>query len=98
MENVTGDAARHDDGRAAQPGAGMVTAADVANRTGVSREAVRLWATGRRGRNSVTGKRCANAAQHVLATADRVLAARDALRTEPVDSARRELGRLLQDA
>jgi hypothetical protein len=28
----------------------MVTAADVATRTGVSREAVRLWATGQRGR------------------------------------------------
>jgi len=39
-----------------------------------------------------------NASLHVLATADRVLAARDALRTEPDDSARKEFGRLLQDA
>ena len=39
-----------------------------------------------------------DAARHVLATADRVLAARDALRTEPDDSAREEFGRLLQDA
>jgi hypothetical protein len=39
-----------------------------------------------------------SAALHVLNTADRVLTARDALRTEPDDSARKELGRLLQDA
>lgn len=106
----------------------MVTATDVANRTGVSREAVRLWATGQRGRGGfpkpvliTTGSEkvwdwsqverwlpgqeewsresaAANAARHVLATADRVLAARDALRTEPDDAARKELGRLLQDA
>lgn len=106
----------------------MVTAADIASRAGVSREAVRLWATGQRGRGGfpkpaliTTGgekvwdwsqvarwlaeqkqqpqaNAAANAARHVLATADRVLAARDALRTEPDDSAREELGRLLQDA
>jgi hypothetical protein len=106
----------------------MVTATDVANRTGVSREAVRLWATGQRGRGGfpkpvliTTGgekvwdwsqverwlpgqeersqeSAAVNAARHVLATADRVLAARDALRTEPDDAARKELGRLLQDA
>lgn len=106
----------------------MVTAADIATRVGVSREAVRLWATGQRGRGGFpvpllittggekvwdwqqvvpwlseeTEETEANVAVigalHVLATADRVLAARDALRTEPDDSAREELGRLLQDA
>jgi hypothetical protein len=105
----------------------MVTAADIASRAGVSREAVRLWATGQRGRGGfpkptliTTGgekvwdwpqvarwlanqkqpqaNAAANAARNVLATADRVLAARDALRTEPDDSAREEFGRLLQDA
>jgi hypothetical protein len=38
------------------------------------------------------------AALHVLITADRVLAARDALRTEPDDLARAEFERLLEDA
>jgi hypothetical protein len=106
----------------------MVTAADIASRAGVSREAVRLWATGQRGPGGfpkpsliTTGGEkvwdwpqvarwldeqkeqkqayaAVNANRHVLATADRVLAARDALRTEPDDSAREELGRLLQDA
>ena len=106
----------------------MVTAADIASRTGVSREAVRLWSKGQRGRGGfpkpslvttggekvwdwiqverwlagqkeqVETSAAENAMRHVLATADRVLAARDALRTEPDDSAREELGRLLQDA
>lgn len=106
----------------------MVTAADIASRAGVSREAVRLWATGQRGpggfpkpalittggekvwdwqqvaywlaeqKEQVQANAAVSAALHVLATADRVLAARDALRTEPDDSARKELGRLLQDA
>lgn len=106
----------------------MVTAADIASRAGVSREAVRLWATGQRGpgdfpkptlittggekvwdwqqvaswlaqqKEQEQATAAVTAALHVLATADRVLAARDALRTEPDDSARKELGRLLQDA
>jgi hypothetical protein len=38
------------------------------------------------------------AALHVLATADRVLAARAALRSEPDSEVREEFGRLLQDA
>lgn len=38
------------------------------------------------------------AALHVLATADRVLAARAALRSEPDSTVRQELARLLQDA
>lgn len=106
----------------------MVAAADIADRAGVSREAVRLWATGQRGPGdfpkptliTTGGERvwdwqqvagwlaeqkeqpqanaAVNASLHVLATADRVLAARDALRTEPDDSARKEFGRLLQDA
>lgn len=106
----------------------MVTAADIASRAGVSREAVRLWATGQRGpggfpkpalittggekvwdwqqvavwlaeqKEQAQASAAVDAARHVLATADRVLAARDALRTEPDDSAREEFGRLLQDA
>jgi hypothetical protein len=106
----------------------MVTAADIASRVGVSREAVRLWATSRRGpggfpkpalittggekvwdwqqvtlwlaeqKEQIQVSTAVDAAHHVLATADRVLAARDALRTEPDDSAREEFGRLLQDA
>jgi hypothetical protein len=106
----------------------MVTAADIGSRVGVSREAVRLWATGQRGpggfpnpalittggekvwdwpqvaywlaeqKEQAQASAAVDAARHVLATADRVLAARDALRMEPDDSAREELGRLLQDA
>jgi hypothetical protein len=106
----------------------MVTATDIASRTGVSREAVRLWATGQRGPGNfpkptliTTGgekvwdwqqvaswlseqreqdqvNATVHAARHVLATADRVLAARDALQGEPDDFARKELRRLLQDA
>ncbi len=107
----------------------MVTAADIASRTGVSREAVRLWTTGQRGPGGfpkpaliTTGGEkvwdwqqvahwlaeqkeqahenlfAVSAALHVLITADRVLAARDALRSEPDDSAREEFERLLQDA
>jgi hypothetical protein len=105
-----------------------VTAADIAGRVGVSREAVRLWATGQRGpgrfpkpalittggekvwdwpqvarwlaeqKEQPQASATIDAARHVLVTADRVLAARDALRTEPDDSAREEFGRLLQDA
>jgi hypothetical protein len=106
----------------------MVTAADIASRAGVSREAARLWTTGQRGpggfprptlittggekvwdwqqvarwlaehKEQAEANAALSPALHVLVTADRVLAARDALRTEPDDSAREELGRLLQDA
>lgn len=101
----------------------MVTAADIGRRAGVSREAVRLWATGQRGPGGfpkpvliTTGgekvwdwpqvahwlakqkeQAQAYATLHVLITADRVLAARDALLSEPDDSAREQLERLLQE-
>lgn len=103
----------------------MVTAIDIASRAGVSREAVRLWATGKRGPGgfpkpvliTTGGEKVWDWPQvahwlaeqkeqsqvyartlHVLITADRVLAARDALLSEPDDSAREELERLLQEA
>jgi hypothetical protein len=106
----------------------MVTAADIGSRTGVSREAARLWTTGQRGpggfprpalittggekiwdwqqvehwlaehKEQVHANLAESSAFHVLITADRVLAARDALRSEPDDSAKHQLERLLQDA
>jgi len=108
----------------------MVALADIAARAGVSREAVRLWAVGRRGpgsfpspvlittggesvwdweqvaawlaeyrnrRSHATFNR-ADTRLRVLCTADRVLAARDALMSEPDDSVRVEFERLLEDA
>jgi hypothetical protein len=109
----------------------MVNLLDIAKRTGVSREAVRLWAVGGRGpggfpkpvlittggeklwdwaqvtpwieRNQkatvlVEGPSEAIAVRRILGTADRVLAARDALMSEPDNEVRRELERLLEDA
>lgn len=99
-----------------------VTLRDIAERTGRSYEAVRLWTTGKRGRGGFPapdfttsgGERLWSwttvaawlrdhlgldvaAVPHELITADRVLAARDALRAEP-EGTRAELGRLLVDA
>ena len=108
----------------------MVALADIADRAGVSREAVRLWAVGRRGpgdfpspvlittggesiwdweqvadwlaeyrsRYSHSAPNRADARSRVLCAADRVLAARDALMSEPDDSVREEFERLLEDA
>jgi hypothetical protein len=111
----------------------MVTLLEISERAGVSREAVRLWAAGRRGPGGfpppvmitaggesvweweqvvpwllengpgrqgafVCTFRVADPAAHVLLTADRVLRARDALRSEPDDGVRKELERLLEDA
>jgi hypothetical protein len=109
----------------------MVTLLDIAKRTGVSREAARLWATGDRGpgkfpvpvmvttggekiwdweqvapwveqnqRHRVFADGHADAAviRRIMRTADRVLAARDALMSEPDDAVRQEFERLLEDA
>jgi hypothetical protein len=108
----------------------MVTLAGIADRVGVTREAVRLWATGQRGPGGFpppvimtpAGEKVwdwqqvacwldthpvqspaqpifvATGRLRTLCTADRVLAARNALRAEPDDSVREEFGRLLQDA
>lgn len=105
----------------------MVSMAMIAERAGVTREAVRLWAAGLRGDGNfpppvlITGggekmwdwEQVARwlgehreeitatpglVALHVLATADRVLAARAALRSEPNSEVREEFERLLQDA
>jgi len=109
----------------------MVTLLDIANRTGVTREAVRLWAAGERGPGGfpkpvlittggekiwdweqvsrwtqqsqkpvilVEGLSDAVAVRRILGMADRVLAARDALMSEPDESARQEFERLLEDA
>jgi hypothetical protein len=116
----------------------MVNLQAIADRAGVSREAVRLWATGRRGSGGfpkpamvTTGGEqiwdwqqvapwiedhlkhssrrsdqllvqnlalVAVAAAGVLRTADRVLAARDALMSEPDEEVREEFERLLLDA
>jgi hypothetical protein len=112
----------------------MVTLLGIAERAGVSREAVRLWAAGQRGPGGFPrpvmithggegvwewekvvpwllengpGRQKANlwtcqalltSKLHVLFTADRVLRARDALRSEPDDVVRKELERLLEDA
>ena len=57
---------------------------------------VASWLSEQREQDQVNA--AVHAARHVLATADRVLAARDALQGEPDDFARKELRRLLQDA
>lgn len=112
----------------------MVTMLDIATRTGVSREAVRLWTTGQRGPGGfpkpllvTTGGEKLWDWEHValwlerhqrltvgvvnhaemalrdvririMLTANRVLAARDALRSEPDEEVRQEFERLLEDA
>lgn len=106
----------------------MVTMLGIAERAGVSREAVRLWATGRRGSGHFPrpvlitpgGEQVWDweqvspwISQHqfhqhmtsakavetrIFRTADRVLAARDALMSEPDDEVRQEFERLLEDA
>jgi hypothetical protein len=108
----------------------IVTLAGIADRVGVTREAVRLWTTGRRGRGGFpppmmmtpagekvwdwqvvaywlaksTVQPIANPCfavsvrSRTLCTADRVLAARDALKAEPDESVREEFERLLEDA
>jgi hypothetical protein len=110
----------------------MVTLLDIAARTRVARETVRLWATGARGPGGFPspvlttrgGERvweweqvatwlreyrhrpaafsfagaAAEARLRVLSTANHVLAARDALMSEPDDSVREEFERLLEDA
>jgi hypothetical protein len=110
----------------------MVNLLGIAKRAGVSREAVRLWATGRRGRGSfpkptlisgggeqiwdwatvapwiekhqtetasyVVVDTSATTALRIFCTADRVLAARDALLSEPDTEVREEFERLLEDA
>ena len=118
----------------------MVNLLGIANRAGVTREAVRLWASGKRGsgdfpkpilitaggeqiwdwaqvapwieRHMSAGQEQlpsshwamhaspadALATLRIFKTADRVLAARDALMSEPDDSVRKELESLLEDA
>lgn len=114
----------------------MVNLLGIAERAGVTREAVRLWAVGSRGPgdfpkpSSVSpggeqiwawtsvapwfARNCTYFANHVATammvdanafkvlritcTADRVLAARDALLSEPDDDVREEFERLLEDA
>lgn len=109
----------------------IVTLRDIAERAGVSREAVRLWSTGRRGpggfpkpdfvttggeqiwdweqvaewlqnqRPAIKYPKSAielMEALRILCTADRVLAARDALLSEPDTEVRQEFERLLEDA
>lgn len=114
----------------------MVNLLGIAQRAGVSREAVRLWATGKRGsggfpkpvlitsggeqlwdwlevapwidEHHVHERRhvllwdaaaLSNAATlRIVCTADRVLAARDALMSMPDDDVRQEFERLLEDA
>ncbi len=112
----------------------MVTLLDIAGRAGVTRETVRLWATGARGPGGFPapvlttrgGERVWDWEQvatwlreyrhhshlrpgtlvlteglteiRVLSAANHVLAARDALMSEPDDSVREEFERLLADA
>jgi hypothetical protein len=111
----------------------MVTLLGISERAGVSREAVRLWASGQRGPGGFPrpvmitpggesvweweqvepwllehepGRQKAvhvtlylnGSRAHVLFTADRVLRARDALRSEPDEGVRQELERLFEDA
>lgn len=107
----------------------MVNLLGIAKRAGVSREAVRLWATGLRGPGGFPKPALITAGgeqiwdwtrvfpwikrhQHtadewtvlavnalrIFCTADRVLAARDALRSEPDEAVRQEFERLLEDA
>jgi hypothetical protein len=107
----------------------LVSLADVAERSGVTREAARLWSTGQRGPGGFpepvaisarTGEKgwdwhqvaewlegyrhvqildisYVNTAR-VLHMADRVLAARHALKSEPDEAVREEFERLLEDA
>lgn len=105
----------------------MVTLLDIARRSGRTREAVRLWASGERGPGGFPAPQLITtggekvwdweqvdqwlrkhreevdpmpgmAELHVLATADRVLAARAALWSEPDKEVRAEFGRLLESA
>jgi hypothetical protein len=109
----------------------MVTLLAIAERAGVSREAIRLWATGQRGSggfpppmlitpggeqlwdweqvadwlrrnksNSCSAHRwiAPDVRIRTLAIAQHVLAAREALFSEPDDTVREEFERLLQDA
>jgi hypothetical protein len=118
----------------------MVNLQGIAQRAGVTREAVRLWATGKRGPGGFPRPTLISAGgeqiwdwlevenwlelrqergqasvvylldvckahddtrrreQRIVRTADRVLAARDALLSEPDDDVRKEFERLLQDA
>ncbi len=117
----------------------MVTLAQIAERASVSREAVRLWATGQRGDGTFPAPelmtpageklwdwqlvaewlqlhrvrqgtffdscyagegdvRLISTRARTLWTANRVLAAREALEREPDDAVREELESLLQDA
>jgi hypothetical protein len=108
----------------------MVNMLGIAERAGVSREAVRLWSIGRRGpggfpkpamitaggeqiwewlqvapwisKHQANEERRALSAMaveslRIFCTADRVLAARDALKSEPDDDIREEFKRLLED-
>lgn len=109
----------------------MVNLQGIAERAGVSREAVRLWAAGARGAGGfpkpvlitpggeqvwdweqvapwlenrgrplviVEGHADALAMGRIVRIADRVLAARDALLSEPDQEVREEFERLLEDA
>lgn len=109
----------------------MVNLLGIAERSGVSREAARLWSTGKRGpggfpkptlitaggeqiwdwlevapwvsKHQASTERLAPSAMaaesmRIFSMADRVLAARDALRSEPDDDVREEFERLLEDA
>lgn len=110
----------------------MVNLLGIAQRAGVTREAVRLWATGKRGpggfpkptlisaggeqiwdwsvvapwiekhqaetAHAVVVNTTAIEALRIFCTADRVLAARDALLSEPDEQVRHEFERLLEDA
>lgn len=110
----------------------MLNLLGIAQRAGVTREAARLWATGRRGPGSFPKPTLISAggeqlwdwtavapwverhqadSTHALGTdttaivtlrifctADRVLAARDALMSEPDEDVRQEFERLLEDA
>jgi hypothetical protein len=114
----------------------MVNLQAIADRAGVSREAVRLWATGKRGPGgfprpvmvTASGEQIWDweqvapwigdhlnrgrslhdrlwlleterlAVMRTMRTADRVLAARDALMSEPDEAVREEFERLLEDA
>lgn len=114
----------------------MVNLQSIADRAGVSREAVRLWATGKRGSGqfprpvivTAGGEQIWDweqvapwiekhlnrnrdlhdhlwlleserlALMRIARTADRVLAARDALMSEPDEAVREEFERLLEDA
>lgn len=108
----------------------MVNLLGIAKRAGVTREAVRLWAAGKRGPGCFPKPTLITAggeqiwdwvdvapwidehqaheqervilrdatALRIFCTADRVLAARDALMSEPDEDVRQEFERLLEDA